>query len=65
MFTHRQYREKAAEYTRLLKTTRSPNERREFEELEQRFTVCADNEQWLTDNRVKTVRAVAADIQSL
>jgi hypothetical protein len=57
MFTPRQYRDKAAEYGKLLKTAGSPNERREFQELEQSFTVLADNEQWVADNQDKTVRS--------
>jgi hypothetical protein len=57
MFTPGQYREKAVEYAKLLKTASGPNERSEFQELEQSFTVLADNEQWLADNHDKTVRS--------
>jgi hypothetical protein len=57
MFTPEQYRAKAAEYTELVKTARNPNEVREFQRLEQSFTVLADNEQWLIDNRDQTVHA--------
>jgi hypothetical protein len=57
MFTSKQYRAKAAEYAELVKTANNPNELREFRELEQSFTVLAENEQWMTDNRGKTVHA--------
>ena len=58
MFTPRQYRDTAAEYGKLLKTAGSPNECREFQELEQSFTVFADNKQWVADNCDKTVRSM-------
>jgi hypothetical protein len=41
----------------LVKTANGPNERREFQALEQSFTVLADNEQWLADNHDKTVQS--------
>ena len=50
MFTPEQYREKAAEYSELAKQANAPNEVREFQKLEQSFTMLADNEQWLADN---------------
>jgi hypothetical protein len=56
MFTPSQYRAKAVEYGRLMKTANGLSERREFHALEQSFTVLADNAQWLADNRHKTVR---------
>lgn len=49
MFTLEQYRAKAAEYTELVV--------REFQRLEQSFTVLADNEQWRCDNQDQTVHA--------
>jgi hypothetical protein len=55
MFTPEQFRTKAAEYSRLLKTANSPNEVREYQKLEQSFSVLAENEQWLLDNQGKTV----------
>jgi hypothetical protein len=58
MFTPKQYRAKAAEYAELVKTATNPNELREFRELEQTFTALAENEQWITDNRGKTVHAM-------
>ncbi len=61
MFTPKQYRAKALEYGSFVKTSSSPNERREFQKLEQSFTVLADNEQWLKDNHQKTVRAPEQD----
>jgi hypothetical protein len=57
--TPKQYRAKAAEYNELIKTANGPDEAREFHELEQSFTVLADNEQWLRDNHDKTVHATA------
>jgi hypothetical protein len=57
MFTPKQYREKAVGYGALAKTANGPNERREFQALEQSFTVLADNEQWVADNQDKTVRS--------
>ena len=61
MFMPEQYRAKALEYGELVKTSSSPNEKREFRELEQSFTVLADNEQWLADNHQNTVRAPEQD----
>lgn len=61
MFTPGQYREKAAEYGRLMKIASGPSERREFQALEQSFTVLADNAQWLADNYEKTVRRTQLD----
>ena len=59
MFTPSQYREKALEYGSRVKTANGPNERREFQALEQSFTVLADNAQWLADNRHKTAQSKA------
>jgi len=59
MFTPRQYRDKAVGYGKLVKTANGPNERREFQKLEQSFTVLADNEQWLADNN--SVRGTKID----
>ncbi len=57
MITPTQHRAKALEYTELVKTATSPDEKREFRKLEDSFTVMADNEQWLEDNRQKMVHA--------
>src|SRR6266481_684952 len=56
MFTPKQYRAKAAQYTQLLKTTRSPAETREFRKLEQSYLTLAENEEWMADNREKINR---------
>jgi hypothetical protein len=63
MFTPEQYCEKAVGYRKLVETANGPNERREFQELEQSFTVLADadNEQWLADNHDKTARGTEPD----
>ena len=53
MFTAKQYRAKAAEYTELLKTTSLPAEIREFRKLEQSYLTLAENEEWMVDNREK------------
>ena len=57
MFTPEQYRAKATEYKKLLETTRAPNEKQEFQQLERTFTTLADNAQWLTDNCPNIVHA--------
>ena len=57
MFTAKQYRDKAAEYQGRTATAITRDERREYQDLEQRFTTLADNEQWLSDNHDKTVHA--------
>ena len=56
MFTPKQYRAKAAQYTQLLKTTRSPAEIREFRRLERSCLTLAENEEWMADNREKMNR---------
>jgi hypothetical protein len=56
MFTTKQYRAKAVEYGELVKTSIDPNQRRDFQKLEQRFTVLADNEQWLANNYQNSLR---------
>jgi rubrerythrin len=55
MFTPKQYREKAAEYSEFAKQANAPNEVREFQKRERNFTRLADNEQWLADNHDKLV----------
>ncbi|MBI4274017.1 MAG: hypothetical protein HY659_04890 [Rhizobiales bacterium] len=57
MFIPTQYRAKATEYGKLVKTTDLPHEVREFQELERCFTELANNEEWLADNFDKAVRA--------
>ena len=53
MFTAKQYRAKAAEYTELLKVASLPAETREFRRLEQSYLTLAENEEWMADNREK------------
>jgi hypothetical protein len=59
MFTPRQYRAKADEYTELAKTAETPEAAQEFTELKQSFATLADNEQWLSDNYQQTIHAKA------
>ena len=47
MFTAKQYRAKAAEYTELLKAASLPAETREFRRLEQSYLTLAENEEWM------------------
>ena len=54
MFTAKQYRAKAAEYTELLKAAILPAETREFRKLEQSYLTLAENEEWMADNLEKT-----------
>ena len=64
MFTAEQYRAKAAEYKKLLDDSRSPAETKEFLNLEQTFTLLADNEEWLRRNAAKVVSAEQNEIVS-
>ena len=57
MFTTKQYRAKAVENGELVKTSIDPNQRRDFQKIEQSFTVLADNEQWLASNYQNSLRA--------
>jgi len=57
----KQYRAKAAEYGELVKTSIYPNQRRDFQKIEQSFTVLADNEQWLANNYQNTLHASEQD----
>jgi len=43
MFTADQYRAKAIEYSKLLRTANGPHEVREYQRLERSFTELADN----------------------
>jgi hypothetical protein len=57
MFTAEQYRAKAAEFRALLTNApRSPNETREFRDLEQTYTTLAENEEWMTVHIDKTIQ---------
>ena len=55
MFTPRQYRARAEEYSELIKGTDKPDEIREFQRLEHTFTELADNGDWMANNSSKTV----------
>jgi len=57
MFTFEQYRTKALEYGNLVGTSRNSNERREYQQLQRKFSELADNEQWLADNHHLTLHA--------
>jgi hypothetical protein len=61
VFKSRQYRAKAAEYGELVKSSASPNERRDFRRLEQRFASLADNEQGLAKDHDSAVRIADRD----
>jgi len=50
VFTAKQYRAKAAEYTELLKAARLPAETREFRKHEQSYLTLAENEEWMANN---------------
>ena len=57
MFTAEQYRAKAAEFrASLTNTPRSPNETREFRDLEQTYTTLAENEEWMAVHIDKTIQ---------
>ena len=53
MFTAKQYRARAAEYTELLKAASLPAETREFRKREQSYLTLAENEEWMADNLEK------------
>ena len=53
MFTAKQYRAKAAEYTELLKAASLPGEIREFRGLERSYLTLAENAEWMADNLEK------------
>lgn len=57
MFKSKQYRTKAAEYGELAKGSNDPDESCKFQELRDRQTSLADNEQGLADGYDNAVRA--------
>jgi hypothetical protein len=57
MFDAEQYRAQASEYAELVGIANGPNEVQEFQRLQRSFTELADNAQWVTENRDKTVHA--------
>ncbi len=61
MFKHTQYRAKASEYGDLARTSSGPEQRRDFQKLEPRFALLADNEQWLANSYQDTVRSSGQD----
>jgi hypothetical protein len=61
MFKPTQYRAKALEYGDLANSSIGSSQSRDFQKLEQRFTVLADNEQWLADNFQDTVTGAEQD----
>ena len=61
MFKSRQYRAKAAEYGELVKSSTSPNERRDFQQLEQRFASLADNEEGLAEDHDSALHVAEQD----
>jgi hypothetical protein len=57
MFTAEQYRAKAAEFRAFLTNIpRSPNETREFLDLEQTYTTLAENEEWMAVHIDRTIQ---------
>ena len=57
MFTAQQYRAKAAEFRAFLtNTSRSPNETREFRDLEMTYTTLAENEEWMAVHLLPSLR---------
>lgn len=62
MFTAEQYRAKAAEYREFLDEPRSPNETKEFRDLEQVYTTMADDKEWLARHTPEVVSAFEYDI---
>jgi hypothetical protein len=57
MFSAEQYRAKAAEFRALLANIpRSPRETSELRNLEQTYTMLAENEEWMAMNIDKTIR---------
>jgi hypothetical protein len=58
MCTAEQYRATATEYKERADRATAPDEKREFQDLERSLSTLADNEQWLSSNRDKTVHAI-------
>jgi hypothetical protein len=61
MFKSQQYRAKAAEYGELVKSSTGSDERRKFQELQERLALLADNEQGLSNNDVNAVQVAEQD----
>jgi hypothetical protein len=59
MFSATQFRAKAAEFRTLLtQSSCSPNETREFRDLEQTYTVLAENEEWMALHIDQTIQRI-------
>jgi hypothetical protein len=57
MFTADQFRAKAAEFRAMLTNiARSPNETREFQDLERTYTTLAENEEWMAVHIDQTIQ---------
>jgi hypothetical protein len=61
MFKSQQYRAKAAQYGELPNGSTRPDQRRRFQELENRFASLADNEQELADKYDDEVKTFEQD----
>ena len=61
MFKSQQYRAKAAEYGELVKSSTGSDERRKFQELQERLALLADNEQGLSNNHDNAVQVAEQD----
>ena len=61
MFKHTQYRAKATEYGDLARSSIDSSQSGDFQTLEQKFTVLADNEQWLADKYQDSVFGAEQD----
>jgi hypothetical protein len=61
MFKSQQYRPKAAEYGELVKSSTGSDERRKFQELQERLALLADNEQGLSNNYDNAVQVAEQD----
>ena len=55
MFTVKQYRAKAMEYSNLVRIATKPDEQSEFQKLARSYAELADNAQWAIDNYDKTL----------
>jgi hypothetical protein len=59
MFSSEPYRAKAAEFRELLaKAPDSPDEAREFRDLERTYTTLAENEEWMAVHVDRTIRRI-------
>jgi hypothetical protein len=56
MFKTEQFRAQAEKYRDLGKSADGPDQVREFQLLEYKFAMLADNEQWLAENHTRTLQ---------